>query len=213
MADLQELAQLIINADEEGATRTVEALIDQGVEPQQILDAGLIAGMNEVGDRFRRSEFFIPEVLLAAQAMKAGLATLEPRLLETRAKRMGKMVVGTVQGDLHDIGKYLVGVMLEGAGFEVIDLGSDVAPDKFVEAAKEVDADLIGMSALLTTTMVSMKSTIELLEAAGLKERVKTMVGGAPVSQDFADRIGADGYAPDAVTAVDKAKELLGISS
>lgn len=213
MADVQELAQCIIEANEEGAEKKTRALIDEGAPIQEILDKGLIAGMNEVGVRFRRSEFFIPEVLMSARAMKAGMGLLEPYLKESKAKRLGKVVIGTVKGDLHDIGKYLVSIMMEGAGFEVIDLGSDVSPEKFVAAARDMGADIVGMSALLTTTMLSMKSTIEELETADLKGRVKTMVGGAPVTQDFADRIGADGYAPDAVSAVDKAKALMGISS
>ena len=213
MADLQELAQCIIKADEEGASSKIQELIDQGVAPQEILDNGLIAGMDEVGERFRRSEFFIPEVLLSAQAMKAAMGLLEPHLKKTQAKRLGKMVIGTVQGDLHDIGKFLVAIMVEGAGFEVVDLGSDVPPEKFVAAARDMEADIVGMSALLTTTMLSMQETIKQLDAAGLKERVKVLVGGAPVSQDFADRIGADGYAPDAVSAIDKAKGMLGITS
>lgn len=213
MADVQELAQYIIGANEEEVKKKTQALIDEGAAIQEILNKGLIAGMNEVGKRFRKSEFFIPEVLMSAKAMKAGMSILEPHLKKYQVKRLGKVVIGTVKGDLHDIGKYLVSIMMEGAGFEVIDLGSDVPPEKFVTTAKDMAVDIVGMSALLTTTMLSMKSTIEELEAAGLKGRVKTMVGGAPVTQDFADRIGADGYAPDATSAIDKAKTLLGISS
>ena len=213
MASTQELVECIIHAREEETLRGTQALVDAGVGAQDILDNGLIAGMNEVGEKFRTGEFFIPDVLMSAQAMKAGMALLEPHLKKVRAKRLGKVVMGTVKGDVHDIGKYLVSCMLEGAGFEVIDLGSDVAPEKFVAAAGEVGADIVGMSALLTTTMLSMKATIDELATAGLGDRVKTMIGGAPVTQEFADRIGADGYAPDAPAAVDKAKALLGTAS
>ncbi|HID96250.1 MAG TPA: cobalamin-binding protein, partial [Candidatus Latescibacteria bacterium] len=155
---------------------------------------------------------YVPEVLIAARAMKAGMEILKPLLAETGAKPVATFAIGTVKGDLHDIGKNLVSMMMEGAGFNVVDLGIDVDPQKFVDTVKEQQIDVLGMSALLTTTMPSMKTTIEALKSAGLRDKVKTMIGGAPVTENYADEIGADGYAPDAASAVDKAKELLGIS-
>jgi len=165
--------------------------------------------MSEIGILFKNNEVFIPEVLIAARAMKAGMAILKPLLIEKDVKPVGKVVLGTVKGDLHDIGKNLVGMMLEGAGFEVIDLGIDVSPEKFVEAARDNQADCVAMSALLTTTMPHMKDTIEAFEAAGLRENVKIMIGGAPITQSYADEIGADGYASDAASAAELAKNLI----
>ncbi|MCK5552774.1 MAG: corrinoid protein, partial [Deltaproteobacteria bacterium] len=185
---------------------TLEAL-DEGLPAQDILGGGLIAGMNVVGEQFKKGEIFVPGVLLAARAMKAGMAYLRPILADTGAKPVGRVVLGTVEGDTHDIGKTVVGMMLEGAGFEVIDLGVDTPSEKFVEAATEEKADIVGMSALLTTTMSHMKGTIEALKSAGLG--VKTLVGGPPVTQRFAKEIKADAYAGDAALAVEKAKELL----
>jgi 5-methyltetrahydrofolate--homocysteine methyltransferase len=176
---------------------------------QEILNDGLIAGMDEVGKDFRAGDLFIPEVLMSAKAMHAGMAVLRPLLAESGALSPAKIVIGTVTGDLHDIGKNLVGMMLEGAGFEIIDLGTDVSPEKFVEAVRAEGADLVGMSALLTTTMPSMKATIEALTEAGLRDRVKVIVGGAPVTASFAEEIGADAYAPDAASAVDTARSLV----
>lgn len=186
---------------------TGEAL-EQGVAPAVILSDALVAGMDVVGEKFRRDELFMPEVLIAAKAMQAAMEVLRPRLIETGAETAGTIVIGTVKGDLHDIGKNLVGMLLEGAGFEVIDLGADVAAERFVEAVKGRRPDIVGLSALLTTTMPRMKEVIESLVAAGLRDSVKVMVGGAPVTEKFARDIGADGYSPDAADAVEKARSL-----
>jgi 5-methyltetrahydrofolate--homocysteine methyltransferase len=174
-----------------------------------LLNQALIPAMAEVGRRFEAGEYFVPEMLISARAMKSGLAILKPKLVKQNFKSYGKIVVGTVKGDLHDIGKNLVSLMLEGAGFEVIDAGSDVAPEKFVEIAKANNADIIGLSALLTTTMTNMKATVTALEQAGLKGKIKVMIGGAPVTEGYAIQIGADGYAEDASKAVALAKQLI----
>jgi 5-methyltetrahydrofolate--homocysteine methyltransferase len=181
--------------------------LDEGLSAQDILNGGLIAGMSVIGERFKRNECFVPTVLLAARAMKAGMAILKPILADTGVESIGKVVLGTVKGDQHDIGKNLVGMMLEGAGFEVIDLGTDTPSEKFVEMAREKKADIVGMSALLTTTMPGMKTTIEALKSAGLT--VRTMIGGALVTQRYADEINADAFGKDAAVAVEKAKELI----
>ncbi len=194
-------------ADEVG-TATQKAL-DEGMSAQEILSDGLIGGMDEVGKDFKAGDLFIPEVLMSAKAMHAGMAVLRPLLAASDALSLAKIVIGTAAGDLHDIGKNLVGMMLEGAGFEIIDLGTDVSPEKFVEAVRAEGAALVGMSALLTTTMPSMKATIEALTEAGLRDRVKVIVGGAPVTASFAEGIGADAYAPDAASAVDTARSLV----
>jgi len=207
MADLKALADAVINGDQNKALEITKAAIKEGMAAKDILDNGLIAGMDIVGDRFKKNEFYIPEVLIAARAMKTAMAVLEPELVKAGIEPVGKLLIGTVQGDLHDIGKNLVAMMLKGAGFEVIDLGVDVGPEKFVEKVKAAKAQLIGMSALLTTTMPGMEKTIKALKKAGIP--VKIMIGGAPVTQDYADRIGADGYAPDAASAVDLAKSLV----
>jgi 5-methyltetrahydrofolate--homocysteine methyltransferase len=201
-------AKLMDGEDEEVRTLTQSAL-DQSFEAARVLDEGLIAGMQVVGDRFREHEIFLPEVLLAARAMNAGLEVLEPHLGKADVPSRGKVVIGTVQGDLHDIGKNLVGIMLAGAGFEVIDLGKDVPPESFVSAAEESGANVIGMSALLTTTMPSMRKVIELLKEQGLDGKVRTVVGGAPVSEEYAREIGADGYGFDAANAVERVKALM----
>ncbi|HIE04636.1 MAG TPA: cobalamin-binding protein [Candidatus Latescibacteria bacterium] len=211
MADLQGIAENVIKGNAPEVERLVREAIDEGVSAADILNEGLVAGMNVVGDKFKKNEFYVPEVLIAARAMKAGMALLRPLLAETEVKPVAKFVIGTVKGDLHDIGKNLVVMMMEGAGFQVIDLGIDVPPEKFVESIKAESPELVGMSALLTTTMISMKETIEALNRAGVRDKVKVMIGGAPVTQDYAEEIGADGYAPDAASAVDKAKELLGL--
>ncbi|HDI00508.1 MAG: cobalamin-binding protein [Candidatus Latescibacterota bacterium] len=211
MADLQGIAENVIKGNAPEVERLVREAIDEGVGAAEILNQGLVAGMNVVGDKFKKNEFYVPEVLIAARAMKAGMALLRPLLADTGVKPVAKFLIGTVKGDLHDIGKNLVAMMMEGAGFQVIDLGIDVPPEKFVEVIKAESPELVGMSALLTTTMISMKDTIEALDRAGVRDKVKVMVGGAPVTQDYADEIGADGYAPDAASAVDKAKELLGL--
>lgn len=211
MADLKEIAENLIKGKAPQVKELVEKALNEGMEVEKILNEGLIAGMNVVGAKFKANEFYIPEVLIAARAMKAGMEILRPILAEKDIKSQGTVVLGTVKGDLHDIGKNLVGMMLEGAGFEVIDMGIDVAPEKFIQTAKEKEANLIGASALLTTTMVSMKDVIKALKEAGLDGKIKVMIGGAPVTQSYADEIGADGYAPDAASAVDETKKLLGV--
>ena len=193
---------------DEVETATQKAL-DEGMSAQEILDDGLIAGMDQVGKDFKAGGLFIPEVLISAKAMHAGLNVLRPLLAKSGAPALAKIVVGTVAGDLHDIGKNLVGMMLEGAGFEIVDLGTDVSPEKFVETVRAEGAVLVGMSSLLTTTMPGMKTTIEALTEAGLRDSVKVIVGGAPVTAGFAEDIGADAYAPDAASAVDTARSLI----
>lgn len=209
--DLQALADNIIRGKMNPAIEMTKQAIEEGIEPQNIITKGLIAGMAVVGDKFKKNEFYVPEVLIAARAMNGCLKLLKPLLAETGVKPVGTVVIGTVKGDLHDIGKNLVAMMLQGNGFEVIDLGVDVSPEKYIEAANENKAELIALSALLTTTMPGMKQTVDAVEAAGIRSSVKVMIGGAPVTQKFSDEIGADGYAPDAASAVDKAKELLGV--
>ncbi|TET59603.1 cobalamin-binding protein [Candidatus Aerophobetes bacterium] len=209
MVELGEVAEKLIAGKADEVRSLVKEAIDEGQDVSKILNEGLVAGMSVVGEKFKKNEFYVPEVLIAARAMKAGMGLLNPILLEKNIKGVGTMVLGTVRGDLHDIGKNLVGMMLEGAGFEVIDLGVDVASEKFIQAAKEKNANLVGLSALLTTTMLAMKDVTQAVEKEGLKGKVKVMIGGAPITQDYADEIGADGYAPDAASAVDTAKELL----
>ena len=189
---------------------TQEAL-RRGVSPENILKEGLIAGMNMIGERFKKGELFVPEVLLAARAMQAGMNILKLRLIQTGVKPAGRIIIGTVKGDLHDIGKNLVAMMLEGAGFEIIDLGIDTAPERFIQEVKDKKPQIVALSALLTTTLPMMKNTMELLRSEGLRGTVKVMVGGAPLTQKYADEIGADGYAPDAVSAVAKARELISL--
>lgn len=207
MADLKALAEAVIRGDQATAVNVTKAALKEKVAPKKVLDEGLIAGMDVVGSRFKNNEIYIPEVLIAARAMKMAMEVLEPELVKAGVKPIAKLLIGTVQGDLHDIGKNLVAMMLKGAGFEVIDLGVDVAPEKFAAEAKARGVNLIGMSALLTTTMPGMEKTIKALQQAGVKAKV--MVGGAPVTQTFADKIGAQGYAPDAASAVDTAKKLV----
>ena len=199
----------VINGDRTAVEAGVRAAMDAGQPVASILNEALIAGMKEVGERFERQDFYVPEMLVAARAMQAGLTILKPHLVQAGVPAAGKVVIGTVKGDLHDIGKSLVGMMLEGAGFEVIDLGTDVGPEKFGEAVRTHKPQLVGMSALLTTTMQNMKSALEALEDLGVRNQVKVMVGGAPVTDVFAKEIGADGYAPDASRAVTLAKSLL----
>jgi 5-methyltetrahydrofolate--homocysteine methyltransferase len=209
MADIYEkLMTSLYHGEEDEVTSLVHKALDEGLDPQDVLQNGLIAGMDQVGVDFKSGELFVPEVLVAARAMHAGMAVLRPLLAEGSKIGAGKLVVGTVQGDLHDIGKNLVKMMMEGAGFEIVDLGTDVKPQDFVAAVREHKPDLVGMSALLTTTMVNMKATIEALQEAGLRDSVKIMVGGAPVTQEYAKDIGADAFAPDAAAAVDIAREL-----
>jgi len=207
MADLKTLSDAIIKGDQKTAVDVTKTALEEGMAPDVILSEGLIAGMNVIGVRFKANEVYIPEVLIAARAMKMAMEILEPKLVEAGVEPLGKAMVGTVQGDLHDIGKNLVVMMLKGAGFDVIDAGVDVAPEAFVERAKDAKVQIVGLSALLTTTMPSMEKTIRAIKDAGLS--VKTMIGGAPVTQAYADKIGADGYAADAASAVDIAKTLL----
>jgi 5-methyltetrahydrofolate--homocysteine methyltransferase len=199
----------VLEGDAGETASQVEAGLAAGIPASDILNNGCIAAMAEVGRLFEEGEMFVPEMLIAARAMQAGMNLLKPHLAEGEITSAGKVVVGTVAGDLHDIGKNLVGMMMEGAGFEIVDLGTDVGADAFVAAVKEHEPDLIGMSALLTTTMPSMTATVEALTEAGLRDQVKVLVGGAPVTQGFCDEIGADGFAPDASSATRKAKELL----
>ena len=207
MADLKLLSESIIKGDQVSAVEITTDAINEGMEPGVILSEGLIAGMNVIGVRFKNNEVYIPEVLIAARAMKSAMAILEPKLIESGVEPIGKIVIGTVKGDLHDIGKNLVAMMLKGAGFEVIDLGVDVGPEKFIEAVKQYKSQVVAMSALLTTTMPAMESCVKSFKDAGLD--VKTMIGGAPVTQSYADKIGADGYSGDAASAVDLAKSLI----
>jgi 5-methyltetrahydrofolate--homocysteine methyltransferase len=200
---------LIAGKIDEVVTLTKEAL-DGGAAPADILDQGLLAGMDIVGQRFKAEEMFIPEVLRCAKCMHGAMDILRPLLAETGAESIGTLIIGTVKGDLHDIGKNLVGMMFEGAGFNVVDLGIDKEPQNFVDAIKEHNATLIGMSALLTTTMPKMGETINAIKEAGIRDQVKILVGGAPITSSFAEEIGADGYASNAASAVDKGKELMG---
>jgi 5-methyltetrahydrofolate--homocysteine methyltransferase len=207
MADLKALAEAVIKGDANEAVTITKEAIGEQIPAGKILNEGLVAGMDVVGVRFKNNEIYIPEVLIAARAMKMAMQILEPELVKAGVKPVGSFVVGTVQGDLHDIGKNLVAMMMKGAGFEVIDLGVDVATDKFVERVKSSGAQLVGISTLLTTTMPSMEKTLKAIKNSGLKAKV--LVGGAPVTQSYADKIGADGYAPDAASAVDVAKRLI----
>jgi 5-methyltetrahydrofolate--homocysteine methyltransferase len=207
MADLKALADAVIGGDQNAAVEITKAALEEGTAAKNVLDEGLIAGMDFIGARFKKNEVYIPEVLIAARAMKMAMEILEPELVKAGVKPVGKLLIGTVQGDLHDIGKNLVAMMLKGAGFEVVDLGVDVGAEKFVEQVKATDVQLVGMSALLTTTMPGMERTVKALKDAGVSAKV--MIGGAPVTKDYADRIGADGYAPDAASAVDMAKSLV----
>jgi 5-methyltetrahydrofolate--homocysteine methyltransferase len=206
----EQLAIAILEGDCDKIPLLVQQGLDQGLAPKEILDNGLVAGMDEVGKLFKCGEIFVPEVLTSADAMQAGLQVLRPHLMASGTKLAGKIVIATVKGDLHDIGKNLVAMMCEGAGFEVIDLGFDVDPAQFVEAVKQHRPDIVGMSALLTTTMRAMALTIQALQEAGLRDTVKVMVGGAPVDAAFAQRIGADGYGSNAPSAVELAKSLVG---
>ena len=208
MADLQALAEALIKGDRDTVTTLTQQAVDEGVGPQKIMDDGLIAGMDVVGKRFKANEFYVPEVLIAARAMNAGMTVLEPKLAEAGVEPIGTVVLGTVKGDLHDIGKNLVGMMLTGTGLKVVDVGTDVAAEKFVEACKESGAQVCAMSALLTTTMPQMAEVVKAVKEAGVS--VKTIIGGAPVTQNYADEIGADGYAPDAASAAEVAKTLAG---
>ncbi len=208
MSVVNEIYQAVIEGQAKAAVAKVNEALGAGVAPDIILNEGLIAAMRKVGQLFEEGEYFVPEMLISARAMTAALQVLKPRLVEQGVKPIGKVAIGTVKGDLHDIGKNLVAMMLEGSGFEIMDLGVDVSPEKFVEAVRN-GAKVVAMSALLTTTMTNMKSTVDALKEAGLRDQTKIVVGGAPVTQAYAEQIGADGYASDASSAVRKVNELL----
>jgi 5-methyltetrahydrofolate--homocysteine methyltransferase len=210
MEVLKDIAEQVQLGDDERVSALTAQAIEQGIHPTAILNDGLIAGMNVIGKLFKDHEIFLPDVLMAAKAMHAGLDQLKPLLAKEGIPTRGTIVIGTVKGDLHDLGKNLVGIMLKGAGFEVIDLGKDVAPETFVETAVKANARIIGMSALLTTTMPAMKAVIDLLRQGNHQARIKTMIGGAPITKAYADQIGADAYAFDAAKSVDCANALLG---
>lgn len=209
MKILTEIAEVLIKGNVEKTKEFVEQAVNEKIEANTILEKGLLAGMNVISERFKKHEIFLPDVLMAAKCMYKGLDILKPLFIGSSIPNNGKVVIGTVQGDLHDIGKNLVGIMLESAGFEIIDLGKDVSPEKFVETAIEQDARLIGLSALLTTTMVNMEKVVTLLEEKGFRDKIKVIIGGAPVSQEFANLIKADAYAYDASSSIDKVKELV----
>lgn len=210
---LEKIYTGVLDGNSAMVQQNVQAALDEGVDPAVILNQGMITAMSEVGKRFEEGEYFVPEMLISARAMQAGLGLLKPHLQKAEVKSAGKVVIGTVKGDLHDIGKNLVAMMLEGAGFEIHDLGTDVAPERFIQAVQEQTGDespvIVALSALLTTTMPNMKVILEKLAEAGLRGSIKVMVGGAPVTEDYARQIGADGYAPDASRAVTKARELV----
>ncbi len=211
MVDLKELSEVLFRGDVSKVKKITLRALQEKIEPKEILEQGLIKGMKVVGIKFKNNEIFLPEVLLASQAMYGGLELLQPRLTKSGVRAIGKVIIGTARGDLHDIGKNLVTMMLRGGGFEVIDLGNDVSSEKFLEATQKHKPDIVSISALLTTTMIGMADVITALERADLRNKVKVMIGGAPVTQEFANEIGAEGYAPDAASAVDKARELLKI--
>ena len=211
MSDVfKSISTMIITGKKDDISKLTQDALNEGLSAQDILYEGLMPGMDHVSKEFKKGDMFVPEVMRSARTMLNSMVILKPVLSETGAKMVGKVLLGTVKGDLHDIGKNLVGMMCEGAGYEVIDLGVDVAPDAFVQAVKEFEPDVVGLSALLTTTMREMENTIKALKEAGVRDLVKVMVGGAPVNQAFADRIDADAYAPDATAAADKAKQLTG---
>ncbi|MGC8828556.1 MAG: cobalamin B12-binding domain-containing protein [Verrucomicrobiia bacterium] len=209
MEDLKKLSDAIINGDVQTARSVTESALNAGIDPVKIVHDYMVPAMNEVGRRFDCNEYFVPELLLSARAMKACLELVKPKLVSGGVKAQGRVVIGTVKGDLHDIGKNLVAAMLEGGGFEVIDLGVNVAPEKFVDAVKNMDANIVAMSALLTTTMPAMKTTIDALKNSGVRDKVKVLVGGAPITQKFAEEIGADGYSENAPGAVALARKLI----
>jgi 5-methyltetrahydrofolate--homocysteine methyltransferase len=207
---LTKMSKAVIEGNLDDIVGLTQAALDEGLSPQEVLEQGLMAGMEVVGARFRDGDMFVPEVLLSAKTMSTSLTVLKPMLAASGAKMRGKVVLGTVEGDLHTIGKSLVGMMMEGAGFEVFDAGVDVRPETFIAAIKEKKPDIVGMSALLTTTMLAMKRTIDAIREAGLRDQVKIMVGGAPLSAEYAKQIGADGYASNAATAAEMAKSFVG---
>ncbi|MBS3768019.1 MAG: corrinoid protein [Candidatus Cloacimonetes bacterium] len=209
MANFEKMADAVIKGNQNTVIELTEKAVDEGIKPKEIIEKGLINGMNVVGKRFKAGNMFVPEVLMSAKAMKAGMNIVKPLLLEREMSSEGKVLLGTVSGDLHDIGKNLVGMMMESGGLEIVNLGTDISTEEFAAKVKEHNPDVLGMSALLTTTMLSMRDTIEVLEEEGLRDSVKVMVGGAPVTKEFADEIGADGWAPDAASAKDLAFELI----
>ncbi len=209
MSIVQEISEFLQKGRAKNVKALVQQALDEGVDAKVILNEGLLDGMMIIGGKFKRNEVFVPEVLVAARAMNAGMAILEPKLVEIGNEPIGKAVIGTVKGDLHDIGKNLVAMMYKGAGFEVIDLGVDVEPETFIAKAEEAGADVIGMSALLTTTMQNMKETIDLLNEKGLRDKYIVMIGGAPINDSFAEEIGADYYTSDAASAAEVAKEAV----
>ncbi len=206
---LNKIREALFKGNKADVAKYTQEALDQGLEIRRILEDGLISSMEIIGKKFKNNEIFIPEVLIAAKSMHAGVAILEPQFVKHGIKPVGRVVIGTVKGDLHDIGKNIVSMMLKGSCFDIQDLGIDVPVEKFVDSVKSGNVDIIAMSSLLTTSMGSMRDTIKSLKESGLRDKVKIMVGGAPVTQEFADSIGADAYARDAATAVDKAKELL----
>jgi len=212
MEVLEQISESLQRGEDQKVAELTQRAIDAGVAAGQILNDGLLAGMDVVGERFGANEIFLPEVLLSARAMNAGMDLIKPLLIADDVRSLGKVVIGTVKGDLHDIGKNLVGIMLKGAGFEVIDLGADVPAERFVETAESEGAPVIGLSTLLTTTMSGMKDVVDLIKGKGLEGQVKVIVGGAPLSRAFADDIGADGYGYDAASAVSLVKELAGVA-
>lgn len=209
MSDFDNLAELVINGDYGGVKNLTQKMIDNGSDPLEIINQGLMAGMNVVGVRFKAGDMYVPEVMMSAKSMSTGIELVKPLIADKDMPSAGKVLIGTVKGDLHDIGKKLVIMMMESAGFEIVDLGVDIAPDAFVNAVKEHKPQAIGMSALLTTTMMAMKNTIEVLKEEGLRDTVKVIVGGAPITQSFADEIGADGYASDAASATDLCRRII----
>jgi 5-methyltetrahydrofolate--homocysteine methyltransferase len=211
MSLTKDIFEAVVAGDQAATDRLVLQALEAGIAAEAVLGEGLIAAMTEVGARFECGEYFVPDMLVSARAMKAGMERLRPYLVARDVKPIGKVVIGTVQGDLHDIGKNLVAVMLEGAGFQVIDLGVDVRAERFVQTAREKGADLVALSALLTTTMASMQGVVDALKKAGLHGRVKVLVGGAAITQAFAEQIGADGFAPDAAMAASRARQLIGV--
>lgn len=209
MATIEDLAKAVVDGDSRKTKKLCDELVAAGIAPLDIINQGLMGGMNEVGVQFKANVMFVPDVMAAAEAMKKGVEVVKPLIASEDMQTLGTVYICTVKGDLHDIGKNLVVMMLEGTGFEVINAGIDIAPEAIVEGVKKYHPDIIGMSALLTTTMLHMKDTIELLKEEGLRDQVKVIIGGAPVSQDFADEITADGYSPDAVSAADLCKRLV----
>lgn len=209
MANFEEMANGVISGAVDRVTELTRQAIEEGTDPAEIIAQGLIKGMNVVGVRFKAGDMYVPEVMMSAKAMKSGMDLVKPLITESDIPSAGKVVLGTVSGDLHDIGKNLVGMMMESAGMNVINLGVDIAPEKFAQAVAEHKPDVVALSALLTTTMLAMKETIETLQEEGLRDQVKVIIGGAPVTNDFAAEIGADGYAPDAASAKDLALELI----